>query len=231
MNNLIDECDWFTKDGLSNTIYYTKESKCFKSFNSSEKIVFDEIDIKHEANQLLDYNLLNNFSHNIKFSQNLSGKNVIIQGGGSIATIGNGNNEDIAVVSGVIPKGTVYIEFYCPISCQNLSFGMVDITNGSLAQAPDTTSFKSFRTTTPRTIGLEINYDKRIVNYYLNGIFKKEKSTEFHKDKLFPAIAILSPQTSVVINPFAKRKNVDFPLYFSKSKDDNESLYLSYGPR
>ena len=83
MNNLIDECDWFTKDGKSNSIFFTKDSKFYKSINKTEKIILDELDIKLEANPLLDYNLQNNFSHNIKFSQNLSGKNVLIHGGGN----------------------------------------------------------------------------------------------------------------------------------------------------
>ena len=82
MNNLIDECDWFTKDGKSNSVYYTKDNKCYKTIKTSKKMIFDEIDIKLEANPVLDYNFQNNFSQTIKFSQNLSGKNIIIHGGG-----------------------------------------------------------------------------------------------------------------------------------------------------
>lgn len=83
MNNLIDECDWFTRDGKSNTVYYTKDSACFKQTNTSNKVLLNELDIRIEPNSSLDYNLQNNFSQNIKFSQNLSGKNVFIHGGGT----------------------------------------------------------------------------------------------------------------------------------------------------
>jgi hypothetical protein len=82
MTNLIGECDWFTRDSKSNTLYYTSESKCYKHSTVKKTLAFEELDIKLEANPTLDYNYQNNFSQNVKFSQNLSGKNIVIHGGG-----------------------------------------------------------------------------------------------------------------------------------------------------
>lgn len=128
--------------------------------------------------------------------------------------MGNANQEDYVLVGGIVPRGVFYLEFICPVSCQGLSFGMA-----TLNEVKDLTNlkknFKSFRTSSRRRVGMEINYEERIVKFYLEGILKDKTFSIKEKNLSFPCIILNNKSVSVIINPFARLSNEVFPFYFA----------------
>ena len=76
-------------------------------------------------------------------------------------------------------------------------------------------SFKSFRTTSRRRVGMEINYEDKIVRFFLDGILKDKSFSIKTKNLSFPCIILNNKSTSVILNPFARLNNVNFPLYLA----------------
>ncbi len=141
--------------------------------------------------------------------------------------MGNANNEDYALIGGIIPRGIVYIEFICPISCQGISFGMA-----SLSEIKDIQNnkkyFKTFRTSSRRRVGMEINYEQKIVRFFLEGILKDKTFSITDKKISFPCIILSNKNISIILNPFARLSNVNFPLYLSPDseyKTPNKSIF------
>ena len=112
------------------------------------------------------------------------------------------------------PKGRIYLEFICPISCTGLSFGMA-----TLQEAEDINKikkkFKSFKTTSRRRVGMDIDYENSIVKFYLEGITKEETFSMNYKDCSFPCIYFSKKNTSIILNPFARLNNENFPYYLA----------------
>jgi len=88
--------------------------------------------------------------------------------------------------------------------------------------------FKSFRTSSRRRVGMEINYEQKIVRFFLEGILKDKTFTIKEKNLSYPCIIINNKSVSVILNPFARLSNVTFPLYFAPDsiyKIPNKSIF------
>lgn len=65
------------------------------------------------------------------------------------------------------------------------------------------TEFQSFKTTTPRVIGIEINLETFTLNFWLNGRYQDAKGKRIAPAKWFPAVRLNAIGTSIILNPFA----------------------------
>lgn len=66
---------------------------------------------------------------------------------------------------------------------------------------------QQFRTTTPRTVGIELNMDKHTLNFWLNGRFLKERSKKLPEGQPWtPTIKFKEAEYFVIMNPFGQAK-------------------------
>lgn len=226
------ECDWHTKDPMTGEVIFIKEGVLYSKFPSGEKtkiISLNHSSMKEEKergpppeNEKL--NSAEKLNQIAKFSSINSGKNVQIFGGGAVATLNSDAGEDFAVITSIIPKGVVYLEFICPISCTNLCFGMC-----SLSQIQTRTvnrkMFKSFKNTSRRKVIMEINYKNKEVQFYLDGEFK-DKTYKFKENEPLPCVCIEKKNTAIIVNPnvhynCSRNKNILFDhLLFLKVDEE-----------
>ena len=194
-NNSISECEWSTKDPLTNELFFIHKNIIYSQLPNEQpkKLISLNhfIQNKPQKNPENKKNLTPEFnSYNIKFSNILSGRNINIYGGGAIATAFSDkildDFENIVIIKNIFPKGIAYIKFICPISCSNLHFGMCskkDIENNIFVKK----NFRAFKNTTRRNVIMEINYDLGECVFYLNGEYN-DLSLKFKEDSIFPCV-------------------------------------------
>jgi hypothetical protein len=78
------------------------------------------------------------------------------------------NNTQIAVANVGFSSGVHFWEIICPISCGNIGIGIVR-KGWNKFNPTDFCEFASFKTTTPRVVGVEINLETFNLNFWLNG--------------------------------------------------------------
>ena len=213
------ECEWHTKDPTTGEIIFLQNgvlySKLPSSSNSTKIISLnhsmqskDKCDAPPDSSKQKDNESLTQIA---KFSSIDSGKNIQIFGGGAVAALNSDNGEDFAVVTSIIPNGVAYIEFICPISCTNLSFGMCSLEQIKTKNV-NRKQFKNFKNSSRRKVIMEINYKKKSVEFYLDGAFK-DKTYKFKDSEVYPCVCIEKKNTAIILNPnvhynFERDRNV-----------------------
>lgn len=81
MNQNIENCEFFTYDTEETSLYVKSEKKCHKFNDNSSSLAFDTANFNSEPSN--EDNYQNHFFPTVKFSQSLSGKNILINGGGN----------------------------------------------------------------------------------------------------------------------------------------------------
>jgi len=93
--------------------------------------------------------------------------------------IATSNQEEAAISSIGFSTGIHFCEFFAPISCMNLQFGVIK--KGWKPGSIDLSDFQSFRTTTPRLIGLKLDLTQMSMKVWLNGIYQDNKKKDLKK--------------------------------------------------
>ena len=140
-----------------------------------------------------------------KFSNTFKGNKVQIFGGQAIANCVPQSEtilvDNYVVVSNILHFGIVELEFICPISCFNLSFGMISQKNLETNNIVLKHS-KNFKTSSRRNITMKINYWNKECSFYLNEI--KSGSLTFQEDEVIPIVIIKRKTTCIILNPLVK---------------------------
>ena len=219
----VPECEWHTKDPLTGEIFFlskgilysklpSKEKQKIISINSPDKFQKTENPKKKDSSEKKNNSV---FLCNIaKFSNTHKGSKIQIFGGQSIAncsSINDGNpNENYAIVTNILHVGIVELEFICPITCYNLSFGMIsqkDLENNNISSK----QFKNFKTSSRRNITMKINYWNKECIFFINDT--KTNSFFFQGNETIPIVLLRKRTTCVILNPLVK-------YYLSPIKSD-----------
>ena len=117
------------------------------------------------------------------------------------------------MITNILHIGIVELEFICPISCYNLSFGMIsekDLTNNRI----NGKKFINFKTSSRRRIKLQINYNTNECYFYLDNI-KSNQISKFNENDKIPIVLIKKMTTCIILNPVVRynlssQKNFNF---------------------
>ena len=218
----VPECEWHTKDPLTGEIFFlskgilysklpSKEKQKIISINSPDKFQKTENPKKDSSENKNNSVFLCNSA---KFSNTHKGSKIQIFGGQSIAncsSINDGSpNDNYAIVTNILHVGIVELEFICPITCYNLSFGMIsqkDLENNNISSK----QFKNFKTSSRRNVTMKINYSNKECSFFLNDI--KSNSFFFQGNETIPIVVLRKRTTCVILNPLVK-------YYLSPIKSD-----------
>ena len=240
----IPDCEWHTRDPITGEIFFiskgivysklpSKEKQKIISINSPDNIQKSNINSENpkieKDKKRTDSIFLCNSA---KFSNTYKGNKVQIFGGQSIANCVSGNEsvptDNYAIVTNILHLGIVELEFICPISCYNLSFGMIsqkDLENNNIPVK----HLKNFKTSTRRNVQMKINYWNKEYTFYLNGIkmnsyFFQEKEILF---KLKEKIIIKDDQELIkyITNSFNTNINIKF-AFGDKNKEGEISTFI-----
>lgn len=135
----------------------------------------------------------------LRFCPSNSSENVEISLSGFTVRAKSANQ--VARVNKSFFEGVHYWEIICPISLSTLQIG---VSNKSSKEELT----QQFRTTTQRVVGVELNLEKGILNFWLNGRFIKERNKKVPPGhQWYPTIKFKEADYFVVINPFAQARN------------------------
>ena len=208
----IPECEWHTKDPLTGEIFFLSKGILYSKLPSKEKQKILSIKSSENSQKIEEKNNLKDKKDNsiflcnsAKFSNTFKGNKVQIFGGQAIANCVPQSEtilvDNYVVVSNILHFGIVELEFICPISCFNLSFGMISQKNLETNNIVLKHS-KNFKTSSRRNITMKINYWNKECSFYLNEI--KSGSLTFQEDEVIPIVIIKRKTTCIILNPLVK---------------------------
>lgn len=93
------------------------------------------------------------------------------------------------------------------IEYSNLEFGVITFKE----KKKSFDIFANFRTSTPRTVGIELDMEKRKIYFYLNGKLMAQKTASIGEGKWYPAITITGLDNQAILNPFSQKYNLPYP--------------------
>ena len=96
--------------------------------------------------------------------------------------------------------GIHYWEIICPISCSGIEFGMLNKDTNDYISA-------TFRTTTPRVVGMKIDFDALTLSFWLNSKFKRSQSILNGEYQLL--VKMKNYGNKIILNPFVSQKEND----------------------
>ena len=217
----IPDCEWHTRDPLTGELFYLskgvlysklplKERQRIISINPKDSIQEEKKDSPNQKHNSLF------LTNSAKFSTIYKGTKIQIYGGNSIANCSAQNEgspqENYAIVTNIIHAGIVILEFICPISLTNLSFGMVsekDLETNNVSK-----QFKTFKTSSRRNLIMKINYWNKTCSFYLNDT--KISSLNFFEEEKIPIVLIKKKSTCVILNPLVKYLFTTYDTIFTK---------------
>jgi hypothetical protein len=120
------------------------------------------------------------------------------------------NSTHVAAANIGFSSGVHFWEIICPISCANIGIGIVR-KGWEKQKANDFCEFATFKTTTPRVVGVQLNLETFHLNFWLNGRYQEAKGKRIVPEKWFPAIRLTNVGTSVILNPYASMPHVNAP--------------------
>ena len=216
----IPDCEWHTKDPLTGEVFFLQDGILYSKLPNQQKQKVLSINATQPINHSLKKKSLdtsNIICNSAKFSNIYKGNKVQIFGGHSIANCSaNSDNvpsDNYAVITNILHIGIVELEFICPISCYNLSFGMIsekDLTNNRI----NGKKFINFKTSSRRRIKLQINYNTNECYFYLDNI-KSNQISKFNENDKIPIVLIKKMTTCIILNPVVRynlssQKNFNF---------------------
>jgi hypothetical protein len=75
-----------------------------------------------------------------------------------------------------------------------------------------------FRTTTPRVVGVELNFSLLQLNFWLNGRTQPNRKKVITPGYWVPAIRILGIGNNFILNPFAQNPKTQMPFVIKLMK-------------
>lgn len=127
-----------------------------------------------------------------------------------------------AVANLAYSEGVHYWEIICPVQCTSLSIGVIkdDMKTEQMAQ---------FRTTTPRTCGVELDLSKMKLKFWLNGRPQDTRNRDIAVGTWYPAVKFKDANFSVILNPFASPDLTvsQMPGFFELYRKKQENITLS----
>ena len=124
----------------------------------------------------------------------------------------------MAVSNKAFQFGVHYWEIVCPLSCSGLQIGIV-------SEDRTTEHFVSFRTTTPRVIGVELDTTSRTLDFWANGRAQDQRNKkDIGEGPWRAAVKIRGTGNSVILNPFSQNEKNRAP--YMALQDQWEKQYI-----
>ena len=229
-NSLKIDSDWHMRDPETGEIFYLEKGILYSKFPSkeSEKLFELAAEPQSESERKVKHakfggkKLGQIISNTAKFSSSYKGNKIVLYGGGAIASTFQNDEayfkESYCVITNIVHSGIVWLEFICPISSQNLYFGLVsqkELTEESFNSG----NFKNFKSTTSRRIIMEINYEHNYASFYVNGELNKvSDSVKFDENSKFPCVILKKKSASVIVNPLVRYNFSQINLSYFRNK-------------
>lgn len=124
----------------------------------------------------------------------------------NLSVLGTCNEEELVIANWPLNHGSAYWEVECPINCENIAVGVIKegFTQGQNFNFNNPfASLWTFRTSTPRTIGIRIDFEKNELRCWLNGNFLPQKIIKIEANTYWPCIKIKEKGNYAIFNPFA----------------------------
>lgn len=170
-----------------------------------------------DPNQKKDQDVKAKNALSLRFSPSTSQPKLLVSPSGLIVTCLS-IHEELAITDVGFESGVHYWEIICPKHCKNVHVGVIkkgwSITNpapnNSLLQA------HSFKTSTPRVIGLRLDLNKGELYFWLNGNAQPHRTIRnLGPGKWYPCVKLKENGTHVILNPFATDPDALYPIYVS----------------
>jgi len=94
-------------------------------------------------------------------------------------------------------SGIYYWEVICPISCSGIEFGIKN-------KETNETICATFRTTTSRVVGMQLDLTSQTLKFWLNGRQQEKRNQSFSKGEYYLLIKMKNLGNTVILNPFAQ---------------------------
>lgn len=116
-------------------------------------------------------------------------------------------------------RGVHYWEVICPISCSGIEFGIKDKETNEITCV-------TFRTTTPRIVGMRLDMEALNLNFWLNGRSQPKRNQNINKGEYYILIKMKNYNNSVIMNPFAQHtdENLSLPQNLLLSEQERELI-------
>jgi len=125
------------------------------------------------------------------------------------------SDEEFAVANIGFKEGVHYWEINCPLSCENISLGVIKEgfhSNKPMNQNMTLASLWQFRTSTPRIIGIKMDFNNLEVRCWLNGNFQPQRIIKLTAGaSWFPCVKIREKGNQVILNPFGCEPGKQIP--------------------
>jgi hypothetical protein len=115
--------------------------------------------------------------------------------------------------------GIHYWEIICPISCSGIEFGVQN--KQTLEQIIGT-----FRTTTPRTVGVLLDLTKNKLSFFLNGRAQPKRAKVITEGEYYLLVNVKNVDAVLILNPFAQISSENVVLPNSLILSEQERNYL-----
>lgn len=151
----------------------------------------------------------------LRFTPAHSKSKIHISPSGLIAT-NQGQAEEIAIGNIGFKTGIHYWEIICPKHCKNIHVGVIQEGWSSTNPAADNNLIQAntFKTSTPRVIGLRLDLIRGELRFWLNRNFQVHKTiNNLSHTTWYPCVKLKEPGTHVILNPFAIDPDSSYPIY------------------
>jgi len=154
-------------------------------------------------------------NRSFRFSPSNSQPKLIISPSGLLVTCVS-IHEELAVADVGFESGVHYWEIICPKHCKNVHIGVIregwSLTN--LALNAPLLQAQTFKTSTPRVVGLRLDLNKGELNFWLNGNFQLQRTLKnLPSGKWYPCVKLKENGTHIILNPFARDPDAIYPIY------------------
>jgi hypothetical protein len=238
----------FAYDSLKKTLYWSDDSpqalENLKEINHFENIV--EISIKSATNhseeekiyelpkksiemKSISFSEKNKISpqyinvDTLRFCRTLSSDQ--ISPSGLTATCGSNDTDSFWNYYSNITfkRGIHYWEIICPIACSGIEFGIKNRETNEIIWA-------TFRTTTPRVVGMQLDLTSQTLKFWLNGRPQVKRNQSFSKGEYYLLIKMKNCGNTVILNPFAQlnEENSHLPNSILLTKEEKYCILSAY---
>lgn len=120
-------------------------------------------------------------------------------------------------------RGIHYWEIICPIAWSGIEFGIKNKETNEIIWA-------TFRTTTPRVVGMQLDLTSQTLKFWLNGRPQVKRNQSFSKGEYYLLIKMKNYGNTVILNPFAQlnEDNSHLPNSLVLTKEEKNWILSAY---